>query len=74
MLKTPRIKKQRDVKAIGIKESMSNCNESFSDANITGIKDNVKTGNQQMPFEILLQIMRAYSNFLASGPIKSKSI
>ena len=70
MVTTARHKKQKD-KYPERKETLQTFSSCFVDVDGKGLKDSMKANTPRLPFEVLLQIMRAYSNFLAGGTIKS---
>ncbi len=70
MLKTGRHKKQKDKYSVREKR-LQNYSSSVADADVKGLKDSMKADAPRLPFEVLLQIMRAYSTFLAGSTIKT---
>ncbi|MBF0506159.1 MAG: hypothetical protein HQL09_04925 [Nitrospirae bacterium] len=73
MPKTARHTKEDDMLPVERKKGAPNSMSCSIDSDFKSEKDNLEAArNRQVPFEVLLQIMTAYSNFLSDGTIKPR--
>ena len=70
MLQTAKHKRQKG-KDSEREQSLQRDSSCVVDADVKGLKDGMKANTPRLPFEVLLQIMRAYSTFLAGSTIKT---